>query len=65
MTNSELMDSMDSLEDTVLRVKRERDKFRTAILKYARCRHGQIDCSCVNDARAALWEPEERPDDNT
>lgn len=40
----------------------ERDRYKKALKKYAHCRHGCLDCNCANDARAALWQPEEQPD---
>lgn len=36
---------------------REAKKLREALEKYTSCHHGSIDCFCVLDARAALYEP--------
>ena len=52
-------EAFNGLKSAAIKVKRERDKFRTALLKYVHCRHGGVDCPCTNEARAALYEPGE------
>lgn len=43
------------------RLRLENDKLRKALKKYAECRHASIDCVCVIEARAALYQPKVKP----
>ncbi len=50
------MDTAENNMQPIADLKYKIEQLKKALAKYAECRHGNQDCPCTVEARAALWE---------